>query len=196
VGRGEAEGRSHSDSIVGSMVSSITASNSADRVSRSICWRRRPLNAWMVLAASYLRRLKRRSTPLWTRRRIGAVAEEAFVERPDQRDPAEEPADRVGGAASGQQAARHRPHPDGGRYHRHARQARWALGDARQPSREQPHDRENGVQAKQEPGERAGRTPVRRVPATAAAASLCRSTSAPASSYVQASARSLRGNRP
>ena len=46
-----ADGRSHSDSRVGSMVRSATATSSAARVSRSTWSRRRALNASMVLAA-------------------------------------------------------------------------------------------------------------------------------------------------
>src|SRR5512132_4697773 len=53
------------------MVWSTTACSSVERVSRSICSRRRMLNASTVLAASYLRRLKRRSTTAWMRRRAG-----------------------------------------------------------------------------------------------------------------------------
>jgi hypothetical protein len=47
-----ADGRSQSDDWVGCMVWSITASSSADSVSRSISSRRRALNASTVLAAS------------------------------------------------------------------------------------------------------------------------------------------------
>jgi hypothetical protein len=46
------EGRSHSDTLVGCMVSSTTPSSSAVRVSRSTCWRSRALNAAIVRAAS------------------------------------------------------------------------------------------------------------------------------------------------
>ncbi|HZC98886.1 MAG TPA: hypothetical protein VFA46_01435 [Actinomycetes bacterium] len=46
------EGRSHSDTLVGCMVCSTTPSSSADRVSRSTCWRSRALNAAIVRAAS------------------------------------------------------------------------------------------------------------------------------------------------
>src|SRR6266511_5083467 len=45
------EGRSHSDTLVGCMVWSTTASSSAVRVSRSTCWRSRALNAAIVWAA-------------------------------------------------------------------------------------------------------------------------------------------------
>jgi Putative transposase of IS4/5 family (DUF4096) len=51
VGRVAAGGRSHSDAWVGCMVWSTTASSSAARVSRSVCWRSRALNASMVRAA-------------------------------------------------------------------------------------------------------------------------------------------------
>src|SRR5215207_10193770 len=53
------------------MVWSTTASSSVERVSRSIWSRRRVENAWMVVAVLYLRRLKRRSTACWMRRRGG-----------------------------------------------------------------------------------------------------------------------------
>ena len=53
------------------MVWSTTASSSVARVSRSIWSRRRVENAWMVVAAWYLRRLKRRSTAAWIRWRAG-----------------------------------------------------------------------------------------------------------------------------
>ena len=56
------DGRSHRNAVVGCIVWSTTASSSADRVSRSTCSRRRAPNASIVLAASYLRRLNRRST--------------------------------------------------------------------------------------------------------------------------------------
>ncbi len=46
------EVRSHSDTWVGCIVCSTTASSSPVRVSRSVCWRRRALNAWIVWAAS------------------------------------------------------------------------------------------------------------------------------------------------
>src|SRR4029453_2245249 len=42
-----------------------------ERVSRSTCSRRWVENAWMVVAVLYLRRLKRRSTTCWMRRRAG-----------------------------------------------------------------------------------------------------------------------------
>jgi hypothetical protein len=45
-------GRSHSDTVVGSTVRSVTASSSAVRVSRSTCSRRRPAKVAMVRAAS------------------------------------------------------------------------------------------------------------------------------------------------
>jgi transposase len=45
------DGRSHSDTWVACMVWSTTPSSSPVRVSRSICWRSRALNAWIVLAA-------------------------------------------------------------------------------------------------------------------------------------------------
>jgi hypothetical protein len=45
-------GRSHKDTILGSTVRSATASSSAVRVLRSICWCSRLLNCSMVLAAS------------------------------------------------------------------------------------------------------------------------------------------------
>src|SRR6266545_4500136 len=47
-----AGGRSHSDTVVGSMVRSTTATSSAESVSRSISSRRRALNASIVLTAS------------------------------------------------------------------------------------------------------------------------------------------------
>ncbi len=53
------------------MVWFTTASSSADKVSRSISSRSRALKACTVVAASYLRRLKRRSTTAWVRRRAG-----------------------------------------------------------------------------------------------------------------------------
>jgi hypothetical protein len=53
------------------MVWLTTASSSADSVSRSTCWCRRALNAVIVWAASWRRRLKRRSTACWMRRRTG-----------------------------------------------------------------------------------------------------------------------------
>src|SRR6266508_883833 len=46
------EGRSHSDTWVGCIVCSTTSRSSAVRVSRSVCWRSRALNAWIVWAAS------------------------------------------------------------------------------------------------------------------------------------------------
>jgi hypothetical protein len=46
------EGRNHSDTMVGSMVWSTTASTSVESVSRSTCCRSRTLNASIVLAAS------------------------------------------------------------------------------------------------------------------------------------------------
>jgi hypothetical protein len=53
------------------MVCSITASSSAVSVSRSTCWRSRALKAAIVWAVSWRRRLKRRSTACWMRRRAG-----------------------------------------------------------------------------------------------------------------------------
>jgi hypothetical protein len=60
--RGAAGGRSHSEARVGCIVWSTTASNSAARASRSTWSRSRTTNASTVRAASYRRRLKRRST--------------------------------------------------------------------------------------------------------------------------------------
>jgi hypothetical protein len=65
------EDRSQSEARVGSMVWSTTASSSVERVSRSTWSRRRVENTSMVLAAWYLRRLNRRSTAAWMRRRAG-----------------------------------------------------------------------------------------------------------------------------
>ena len=50
--REPAEGRSHSDALVGATVRSTTASSSAERASRSICSRSRAANASTVRAAS------------------------------------------------------------------------------------------------------------------------------------------------
>src|SRR6266540_146050 len=68
---GLTDGRSHSDTLAGCMVCSTTPSSSAVRVSRSTCWRSLALNAAIVRAASYRRRLKRRSTACWMWRRAG-----------------------------------------------------------------------------------------------------------------------------
>jgi hypothetical protein len=68
-----AAGRSHKDAVVGCIVWSATASSSADNVFRSTSSRSRRLNASTVLAASYLRRLKRRSTTAWMRRRAAGT---------------------------------------------------------------------------------------------------------------------------
>ena len=57
--------------MVGCIVWWTTASSSADRVSRSTSSRNRALNASTVLTALYLRRLNRRSTTAWMRRRAG-----------------------------------------------------------------------------------------------------------------------------
>jgi hypothetical protein len=63
VGRGlTAGGRSHSQAWVGCMVWSTTPSSSPCRAPRSTWSRRRPANASRVRAASWRRRLKRRST--------------------------------------------------------------------------------------------------------------------------------------
>jgi hypothetical protein len=69
--RGFADCRSHSDVLVGCIVWSTTVSSSAARASRSTSSRSRRPNASTVLAALYLRRLKRRSTTAWMRRRAG-----------------------------------------------------------------------------------------------------------------------------
>ena len=64
-------GRCHSQAWVGCMVWSTTASSSADRESRSTWSRSRAPKASMTRAASWRRRLKRRSTAAWMRRRAG-----------------------------------------------------------------------------------------------------------------------------
>jgi hypothetical protein len=64
-------GLSQGEAVVGCIVWSTTAISSAESASRSTSSRKRVLNTSTVLAASYLRRLKRRSTSAWMRRRAG-----------------------------------------------------------------------------------------------------------------------------
>jgi hypothetical protein len=68
---GRADGRSHSEAVVGWIAWSTTDSSSADSVSKSTSLRSRALKASTVLAPSYLCRLKRRSTACWMRWRAG-----------------------------------------------------------------------------------------------------------------------------
>jgi hypothetical protein len=74
------DGRSQTETWVGCMVWSMTANSSLRRVSRSNWSRRRVENPWTVWAALDLRRLKRRSTAAWIRRRaVRKIAAAASV---------------------------------------------------------------------------------------------------------------------
>ena len=64
-------GRSDLDAWVGCIVSSTTANSSTVRCSRSTCWCSRSPHRSIVWTASSRRRLNRRSTAAWSRRRTG-----------------------------------------------------------------------------------------------------------------------------